>query len=98
MAHDVRPYQYHGTGADDLSRSPVDIAHERAATYYPTDAYEQDRFIRRFSQVRIAELRGKDTWWLWRDALVTGDSVLVAAHIEGAASVRRNEFVNGVVL
>lgn len=85
----MKRYAYHGTGTDDLSRSPVDIARERAATYYPHDAYEQDRFMRRFGQARIAELRGKDTWALYRDALEAGDSVLVAAHIEGVTSARR---------
>lgn len=95
MAHDVNPYAYHGTmtavrGAQvDLSASPVDIARNRAASLYPTDMFAQDRFLERFGQIRIAELRGRDTWWLWREALEQGDTVLVAAHVEGAAAAHR---------
>lgn len=95
MAHDVRPYSYHGlqgtarTDRLDLSRSPVDIARDRAAVMYPTSARDQERFMDIFGQIRIASLRGRDVWWLWREALNQGDTVAVSAHIEGAASAAR---------
>lgn len=90
-----QPYVYGGghpaarraAEAVDTTKSPIQLATLRAEAMYTT-WLERDKFLMIFRQILIAELRGRDTWHLYRASLEAGDSVAVSAYIEGAASAR----------
>lgn len=77
-------YRYAGTGQEDLSRSPGDIAQDRCS---PLVWAEQLKFMRTFNHTRDLMLKGKDTYLYWRS--IQADATLVAGYLEGVASIHR---------
>lgn len=67
--------------------SPHHIAAQRAARIKDATAYERDMFIAWFQRGRADELKGADTWWIFRDMLDTWQDVSLAGYLEGIASV-----------
>lgn len=70
--------------ASDLG--PVAIARQRCERM---DPFEQHSFMDAFAKSRIAEIRGRDSYRLWREC--QWDSAAVAGYIEGVASARRKD-------